>query len=287
MAQSISVADPLMLAESLAKPVHIPPRPALLIALQHEIAKDDPHLRKIAALVQRDAGITGNLLAIANSAVFNLRHHVDSVEDAITLIGLNTCAAIITRLLARRALTNGKQMMPRFWDVSEKRSRGMMFVAQTTRTAPPHLAYHFGLFSDIGIPVLMASFPDYVDTLALANQIEKGGFLEIEDSRHRINHALVGATLADQWGTDGNVVQAIRQHHTHQILDDANCAQQVRNLIALFFLVDRAIQEHRQAISVEWQEGGTAANATLGLDAQQADALCENLQTLFLHRAAF
>ncbi|WP_293775912.1 HDOD domain-containing protein [uncultured Oxalicibacterium sp.] len=285
MEEPRSVTDPLLLAERLAKPVSIPPRPALLIALQHEIAKDDPHLRKIASLIQRDAGISGNLLAIANSAVFNLRQHVNSVEDAITLIGLNTCAAIITRLLARRALGNGKQMMPRFWDVSEKRSRGMMFVAQSTRATSPHLAYHFGLFSDIGIPVLMASFPDYVDTLALANQIEKAGFLEIEDNRHRINHALVGAKLADHWGTDSHVVQAIRQHHAHQILSDADCAQQVRNLIALFFLVDRAIQEYRHASSVEWQEGGEAAISTLGLQENDADDLCEEIKRQFLQPA--
>lgn len=266
----------------LARPVNIPPRPALLIALQHELGREEPHLKKIASLVNRDAAITGNLLAIANSAVFNLRRHVDSIDDAINLIGLSNCTAIITRLMARRALSNGKRMMPRFWDVSEKRSRGMMYIARTTRTVRPDLAYHLGLFSDIGIPLMMASFDSYGETLNMANRMKSSGFLEVENERHRINHALVGAMLAEHWHTDPVVVQAIKKHHAHQILKDANCPEQVRSLIALFFLVDRAIQEHRNEISVEWNEGGVVAITILGLNESEAQRLCEELKAQFL-----
>lgn len=269
-------------AVELARPVNLPPRPALLIALQHELARDEPHLKKIGSLVHRDAAITGNLLAIANSASFNLRRHVDNIEDAINLIGLNNCAAIITRLVARRALTTGKRMMPRFWDVSEKRSRGMMYLARTTRTARTDFAYHLGLFSDIGIPLMMASFDGYGETIAMANRMEGSGFLELENERHRINHAQIGAMLAEHWHTDPLVVQTIKQHHAHEILKDDSCPETVRSLIALFFLVDRAIQEHRNEKSVEWSEGGESAIATLGLNEVEANTLCEELKVQFL-----
>jgi HD-like signal output (HDOD) protein len=72
----------------LARPVNIPPRPSLLMAVQHEIGKKDPHIKKIANLFNRDVAIAGNLLSMANSAMFNLRTHVKKVEEAISLIGL-------------------------------------------------------------------------------------------------------------------------------------------------------------------------------------------------------
>ena len=275
-------STPFTSAIELARPVNLPPRPALLIALQHELARDEPHLKKIGSLVHRDAAITGNLLAIANSASFNLRRHVDNIDDAISLIGLNNCAAIITRLMARRALTTGKRMMPRFWDVSEKRSRGMMYLARATRKARTDFAYHLGLFSDIGIPLMMASFDGYNETIAIANRMEGSGSLELENERHRINHAQVGALLAEHWHADAIVVQAIRQHHAHNILNDTNCPENVRYLIALFFLVDRAIQEHRHERSVEWSEGGESTLALLDLSEAEASVLCEELKVQFL-----
>lgn len=266
----------------LARPVNIPPRPALLIALQREIALEDPSIRRIVTLVERDVAIAGNLLAISNSAMFNLNRHIENVQDAIALIGLNNCNAVITRLMARRALAHGKMMMPRFWDVSEKRSWGMMYVARQTTNVAPELAYNFGLFCDIGIPLMMASFTDYADTLTRANQLEHRGFIELENSRHRINHALVGAMLAEHWHADPRVVLAIKKHHSYEVMSDHLFASDVRELIAIFCVVDQAIQQHRNGVSIEWREGGEMATETLGLTTADVDDLCQKLKEKFL-----
>ncbi len=266
----------------LARPVNIPPRPALLIALQREIRAEDPHMKKIVQLVDRDVAIAGNLLAFANSAMFNLSRHIETVEDAITVIGLNNCNALITRLMARRVLAHGKMMMPRFWDVSEKRSWGMMYVARLTTNVAPELAHNFGLFSDIGIPLMMASFPDYAETLALANLLEHNGFIELENSRHHINHALVGAMLAEHWHADPLVVLAIKKHHSYEVMTDHVFASEIRELIAIFCIVDQAIQQHRHAVSIEWLEGGEIATETLGLSTTDVDDICEKLKEKFV-----
>nr|WP_238379976.1 HDOD domain-containing protein [Janthinobacterium sp. Marseille] len=265
----------------LARPVNIPPRPALLIAVQHEMNKEEPHLKKIARVINRDVAIAGNLLSIANSAMFNLGRHIETVEDAITLIGLNNCNALMTSLMMRRALSHGKMMMPRFWDVSEKRSWGMMYVARLTHISTPELAYNFGLFSDIGIPLMMASFPNYAQTLNAANKMEEGGFIELENQCHRINHAVVGGMLAEHWSVDPAVVLAIKKHHTHSIISDLTFSEKVRQLIAVFYLVDKAIQEHRHATSVEWQEGGHQAREILNLSDEEVEQICVDLKVHF------
>ena len=268
----------------LARPVNIPPRPALLIAVQHEMNKEEPHIKKIARLINRDVAISGNLLAIANSAMFNLGRHIETVEDAIMLIGLNNCNALMTSLMMRRALSHGKMMMPRFWDVSEKRSWGMMYVAKLTRVSSPELAYNFGLFSDIGIPLMMASFPNYAQTLNAANKMEASGFIELENQCHRINHAVVGGMLAEHWSVDPVVVLAIKKHHTHSIINDLSFSEKVRQLIAVFYLVDKAIQEHRHTTSVEWKEGGKLASEILALSDEDVEQICIDLKTHFNSR---
>jgi HD-like signal output (HDOD) protein len=265
----------------LARPVNIPPRPSLLMAVQHEIGKKDPHIKKIANLFNRDVAIAGNLLSMANSAMFNLRTHVKTVEEAIALIGLTHCGALATSMMTKRALATGRMMMPRFWDVSEKRAWAMMYVCRQLKIAPPELAHNFGLFTDIGIPLMMASFPTYLETLLIANQMESDGFIQVENARHRINHAIVGAMLAEHWQIDERVVLAIKNHHTHEAMMDETIPAVTRGLIAAHFVVDKAIQEHRNAVSGEWRAGGHIAADALNLSAEEIETMCDELKQQF------
>ena len=264
----------------------IPPRPALLMALQREVRKDDPDFRKIGHLLRRDAGMAGNLLKSANSAFYGMRRSIETVEDAITLVGMDQFGALMTGLITRRVLAQGAMMMARFWDVSEKRSAGMGLLARKTRCIAPELAYSFGLFCDIGIPLLKAHFPTYLQTLRVANHGSEC-FTRVEDENHGTNHTQAGALLASTWGIADEVVQAIRLHHSIDSLYDASIALEVRRLVAANLLVDRAIQEFRGISGHasdgynEWDLACGPAIVTLGITPQAAEALCEELKERF------
>lgn len=266
--------------------LNIPPRPALLMALQREVRKDDPDFRKIGHLLRRDAGMAGNLLKTANSAFYGTRRHVETIEDAITLVGMNQFSALMTGLITRRVLAQGAMMMARFWDVSEKRSAGMGYVARQTRCISPELAYSFGLFCDIGIPLLKAHFPTYLKTLSVANHGSEC-FTRVEDETHGINHTQAGALLAGTWGIADEVVQAIRLHHSVAALHDGGIELSVRRLVAANLLVERAIQEFRGNTGhagdsySEWEIACAPAIVTLGITPAVAEALCEELKQHF------
>lgn len=218
---------------------------------------------------------------MANSAMFNLNRRVETVEDALSLIGLNHCHALVTRLMARRTLAHGKMMMPRFWDVSEKRSWGMLHVARKMGVTTPELAYNFGLFTDIGIPLMMATFPSYPETLLVANKMETDGFTQLENTHHRINHAVVGAMLAEHWNIDADVVLAIKKHHSHEVLKCETISKTARELVAVHLVVEKAIQDYRRTFSGEWISGGALAMEVLNLSADDVKNLCNELQTQF------
>ncbi|MGB7480647.1 MAG: HDOD domain-containing protein [Burkholderiaceae bacterium] len=274
-------------AADLVRSINIPPRPALLMALQHEMRRAEPHLKKVAQLLGRDAAMAGNLLQSANSAYLGVRRRVETVEDAVVLLGMDQCGAVMTALIARRALANGRMMMARFWDVSEKRSRGMSHVAAQTHSVAPELAHSFGLFCDIGIPLLKAHFPSYLETLAIANRAEAGNFVEIENSRHGIDHTVVGALLAENWGMSPEVVRAIRLHHAPDALYDEAIPVAVRALVAANLIVEKAIQDFRgEPESREWREGGHVAVEALGLNASVLAELNTELQHRFAIRNA-
>lgn len=263
--------------------IQLPARPALLLAVQRELSKPAPHLDRVAELVHRDAAISGYLLQTANSAFFRTTQPVRGVREAVTLIGMEQCAAIIGGILARRALASGRGlMMARFWDVSEKRARGLAFLARAMRTVPPELAYSFGLFCDIGIPLLKQRFADYGDTLKLANQRAASAFLQTEEERHGVTHAKVGALLAERWGLSAHVTRAIATHHHPEVLYESSSPATVRALIATNLLVERAIQAHRgEEVSLEWDAGGPVAAEALGLSEWEVEDVTGQLRERF------
>ena len=269
------------------KGISIPPRPALLMALQREMRKDDPDFRKIGQLLRRDAGMAGSLLNSANSAFYGTQRQVETIEDAITLVGMDQFSALMTGLITRKVLASGAMMMVRFWDVSEKRSIGMGYLSRQTRLFNSELAFCFGLFCDIGIPLLKAHYPAYLQTLQLAN-LGAERFTQIEDERHGVNHTAAGAFLAQTWGIADEVVQAIALHHTLEALHDGHVPQTVRRLIAANLLVDRAIQEFRSEAGYsdendysEWNVACAPAIVTMGITPLQAETLCSELKQRF------
>lgn len=269
------------------KGISIPPRPALLMALQREMRKDDPDFRKIGQLLRRDAGMAGSLLNSANSAYYGTQRHVETIEDAITLVGMDQFSALMTGLITRKTLASGAMMMARFWDVSEKRSIGMGHLAKQTRLFSSELAFCFGLFCDIGIPLLKAHYPAYLQTLQIANHGSER-FTEIEDERHGVNHTAAGAFLAETWGIADEVVQAIGMHHTLEALHDGRVPQIVRRLIAANLLVDRAIQEFRNETGYsedgdysEWNAACAPAIVTMHITPLEAETLCSELKARF------
>lgn len=245
----------------------LPPRPALLMALQREMSKVEPDLARVEKLVQRDAAITGHLLQTANSPFFRTTQRVRTIREALMRIGLNQCAAIITGGLTKRAMSGNAMMMARFWDVSEKRAKGLSFMARELGTIAPDVAYNFGLFCDIGIPLLKGQLDTYQETLSAANRTAGGRFLQIEENRHGINHARVGALLAERWEISAHITQAIQTHHNPEILrQQAFLSTSMRSLVASNFLVEKAIEEYRgEKTSLEWRVGGPFAAVALGM----------------------
>ena len=281
VAASLPTADPV---DALMKSIRIPPRPSLLADVQRELAMDEPDPQKIAEIIINDPGMSGALLKLANSSFYAVKRKAKSVDQAITILGLTQCAALLTGLLARRAITSNGIPLLRFWDVSTRRAQALVFLNRKLRICPPDVAHTFGLFCDIGVPLLMNRFPDYMDTFNAASADASTKFTDIEDARHMTNHAVIGCLLARNWGLSEGVSAAILLHHDYQVMDDNVTEQSVRSLIALSLLAERAIQKyHGNSQCIEWEKGGRIACAHLGLPPGEIDDMLAELHDLYVN----
>ncbi|NVD69197.1 HDOD domain-containing protein [Duganella sp. BJB1802] len=268
--------------EALMRSIRIPPRPSLLVDLQRELAQPDPSPRRIARIIGNDVGMSGALLKLANSPFFGAARKAKSVEQGINFLGINQCAALLTGLLARQAIEGKEADLNAFWEVSARRAQAVVFFSRKLRIAPPDIAHTFGLFCDIGVPLLMNRFADYAATYADACDDAVQTFTVIEDSRYSTNHAAIGCLLARNWGLSPDVSWAILLHHDYRVLDDPATDDAVRSLVALALLAEKGIARfHSRQLSYEWEKGGDQACRHLGLSEDETADLLDELHEAF------
>ncbi|MES2349915.1 MAG: HDOD domain-containing protein [Pseudomonadota bacterium] len=268
--------------DALMRSIRIPPRPSLLVDLQRELALPDPSPRKIARIIGNDVGMSGALLKLANSPFFGAARKASSVEQGINFLGINTCSALVTGLLARQALDGDAAALANFWEVSAKRAQALVFLTRKLHVGAPDIAHTFGLFCDIGVPLLMNRFTDYAGTYADACEDAETPFTAIEDSRYSTNHAAIGCLLARNWGLSPDVSWAILLHHDYRVLDDPATDDAVRSLVALALLAEKGIARfHGRSLSYEWEKGGDGACRHLGLSEDETADLLDELHEAF------
>ncbi len=192
----------------------IPPIPENIQRVK--ILIDDPRssIQDISIWIRFDPGLTADLLRIANSARYMTRTRLESVDRAITVIGLRELSMVILRVAAKKVLEEHFTSFQEIWDHSVK----CAFYAQhlTKLKKFPHLteiAYTAGLLHDIGKLVLISSIPGIIDRINSLSENKDLSPSEIERIALGMTHAEIGARVMERWNFPDILINTIGYHH--------------------------------------------------------------------------
>jgi HD-like signal output (HDOD) protein len=272
--------------------IAIPACPEVVLALIDESRKPDADLRGLARLVGADVGIAASVLQMANAPFFGLRNKAQSLPQALSVLGLRNLLKMVYGVMLNGQMRQGDAAtLERFWDRSGYKSIALAAMAKRLSQVDTDQAYTFGLFYDMGIAMLLQEFDDYRDSLVKANATALT-FTRVEDERHRVNHAMAGATLAREWKLPVDVCWAVFYHHNFRILENPTeyATPAVCDLIALGVLAEHVVAMFLQRPDeAEWQGPGQIALAHFGLGeddiAELAAALAPELEEARAYRA--
>ena len=266
-------------AEAL-KDIAIPPCPGIVAGLLAEAQREDIDFIRISRLITGDVALAAAVLKSANSPFFALRRKVQSVQQAVAVLGLRNLLKIVYGIVLRQSLGGADApQLARFWERSNYNAVVSAYLAGRLPGVTSDDAYTLGLFHDAGIAILMQRFADYRQTMAQANAAPTG-VTGIEDGRHRVNHVVVGAMLARGWYLSDRVVWAIRYHHDLSVLTAprGHATSDVCLLVAI-----RLLSEHIVARflgypdEAEWEHDRETALAHLGWFEDDVDDLTRGL----------
>jgi len=186
----------------------IPACPEVLVELASVMQEQDPDIQLVSDLVNNDVGLYTTLLATVNSPALGLKHCVESIPQAIMLLGQKRTFTLLHSVILRNSLDQHGRM-DRFWDTATEVAGLCSRLAAQLTSVNQDKAYSIGMLHDIGIPVMMANFPDYKDFLRDVNSLSLREISAQEVEHYQIDHFTLGYRLAKEWHLPTTVSKTI------------------------------------------------------------------------------
>jgi len=202
--------------------IDIPACPEQLAAVMVEAQKDLPDLQTLSKLIAADVGMSAAAIKLANSPLYRPARRLDSVPQAVTHLGTRNIVCIAISVALKSHLSQGlpQKWLEDFWRRAGHSALGAGLLAKSLRGTSPDAAYTYALFHDAAMPLMLRRFPDYLTTLAEADEAGLDRVV-MENRRHGCSHALIGALLGRNWGMPRELIAATRAHHDSEALISA------------------------------------------------------------------
>jgi HD-like signal output (HDOD) protein len=273
-------------ADRIVQEIGIPPCPATLTKWLRETRSDEPDFHRIGQLIGADVALASAVLKIANSPFYGLPTKAASVQQALTLLGLNSVTQLVTGLLLRQAFSRGAGPdMERYWKISMAISLISAMLCRETASGDAGIACTFGLFRDCGMAVMLQKFPGYADILD--GSVPASGELvqDIENKRYAVDHARVGAQLARSWHLPEFLCYAILHHHdllfSNETLEQAPAG--ALKLAALGLIAEQLYCLATGATCHDWVSTGEWALFEVELNQEKFTAIAEKVNASINH----
>ena len=240
-------------AEQALNGIHLPPCPAVLMAVMKEVRMPDADMGRIARLVEQDVGLSAPMLKLANSPFFGLRSKVSSIQQAVTVLGLKNTANLLSNVALRANVVPNLPGMDEFWDRSSMMSLAASRIAAQIPGVSRDDAYTVALFHNCGIPVLMQKYPDYLDNIDEMSRIS-GNVCVAENTCYSTTHAVVGSLLARNWLLPAQMCRAILCHHDLTIFASITDQASIEtcNWVGIIQAAEYIVDSHLHLCNESW-----------------------------------
>ena len=171
----------------------------------------------LAAVILHDPAMTANLLRICNSPYFGLSRKVDSVQQAITYLGMDQIVDMVIMKVGCESFKDEHEGYDlrdgELWRYSVSSALVCRDLAQTKQSKGQHLLFTASLLKDIGKVILHRYVRDVFDEIDKMVREKQTSFREAEKAILGFDHAEIGGMVAEKWQFSTKLVHMIRNHH--------------------------------------------------------------------------
>jgi putative nucleotidyltransferase with HDIG domain len=185
---------------------------------------DDPgvSVSQIEAILRHDAGLTANIIKLANSAYFGIPSKVGSVRQALLILGLKRLIQMVIASCVSAIMDKpipGYDLPPgELWRHSIAVSVAAEGLVKELGIGASEEIFTAALLHDVG-KLVLGTF--VADEFTEIEAVLKQDF-SLEEAEERVlgnNHADIGAQILARWFLPSDIVNAVRWHHTPESAD--------------------------------------------------------------------
>ena len=211
------IEQPVMLEHLVGSGLELPGMPEIYRRISEQLDDETCSVEQIGDSVQNDPAITTRVLKMANSSFYGLPSQVDSIAQAVALLGRERLKHLLIGSVLKGVFNeqdNPAFSIQAFWLDSIKTAIIARYIAgQVSMISEPESMFTAGLLHDIGKLVMINKFPARmlaVEEYMIQKRVDP---LSAELSQIGVTHTAVGEALMEYWDLPQLLIDCTRNHH--------------------------------------------------------------------------
>ncbi len=202
--------------QSLLQEADLPALPEIYARLTVATAQADSSATAISTLIQGDSELTEHLLKLANSALFNFPQRVETIANAVHLIGAPhisdlALGVIVVGMLDR--VNSDLVSIKSFWRHNIACGIAARVIGVQQQAQSIERFFVAGLLHDIGSLMLYPYLNESALMALLRDRDKHVPLYRLERDVLGFNHADLGAAILRQWAVPEALQTAVAFHH--------------------------------------------------------------------------
>jgi putative nucleotidyltransferase with HDIG domain len=238
-----------LLAQVVARDIdslpHFPENVGYLL----DMTKDpEAEISEIAKRISVDPVLTADLLRLVNSAYYHLSQRISNIPQAITLVGMKGVRNLLYSNSTRKILDTRYKENRSLWDHLHQTALYAFYLARAIKLSREQHddAYVAGLLHDIGLIIVSNPYPDIIEKIRTFCTEKNVPRRVMENFSYGLNHADVGALIAQKWNFPDQLVEGIQYHH-----EPLRASLTHKNIVFCVYLANAICNIERGNISYE------------------------------------
>jgi len=170
----------------------------------------------ITRIISEDVGLSSCILKLANSPMFGYHTKIDSISNAVTIIGtqqLRDMALAVSVINVFRDIPEGLINMTFFWQHSITIGIVARILATCRREANVERFFVAGILHDVGQLILCTRAPELVQEMISVSRKSGNPHFAVQRSILGFDHGDLGGKLLKRWRIPALITEPVACHH--------------------------------------------------------------------------
>ncbi len=226
------------LEATLAKLPGLPTLPQTAVAILELANNPDAVADDYYELISVDPALSVRVLKVVNSSFYGLSRQIDSIRQAIVLLGPNAVRNIAVASSMHKVFCTQRRRMyfdpQSLWRHSVTVATATRLIANRIDYSEPETAFLAGLIHDVGvIAELQLDRPRFLVLDEMATEQSEIPFRTIEEQLFGMDHEVFGAALCRVWNLPEHLEAVVGSHHRPHDRSDSH-----RTLVSIVHVAD-------------------------------------------------